>query len=168
MDTSGQIPEAGELRPDQLEIGKKYRIVEYGRPSSKVPHKVLGQSLAMFKGPHAFHYMKFTIVAPLSRRGQVIDALMIANSPAHNYYNRYFQTAQDRIVAQFEQRALQSVFEQRLDKASAYGLTKNWLGPSEKPRTESGGRKYKTRQTKMRRHKNKTKKNHKRTRRMRH
>jgi hypothetical protein len=158
MDTSGQIPEAGELRPDQLEIGKVYRIVEYGRPSPKVPHKVLGQSLARFEGRHTFHYMKFTIVAPLSRRGQVIDALMIANSPAHNHYNRYFQTAQDGIVPRFEQRALQSVFEQRLDKASAYGLTKNLLGPSKK----TGGRKHKTRQTKIRR-KNRTKKNRRRT-----
>jgi hypothetical protein len=83
---------------------------------------------------------------------------MIANSPAHNYYNRYFQTAQDRIVAQFEQRALQSVFEQRLDKASAYGLTKDLLAPSKK----SGGRKYKTRQTKLRR-KNRTRKNRRRS-----
>jgi hypothetical protein len=159
MATIEQIPEAGELRPDQLEIGKKYRIVEYGRPSPKVPHKVLGQSLAKFEGRHAFHYMKFTIVAPLSRRGQVIDALMIANSPAHNYYNRYFQTAQDGIVPQFEQRALQKVFDEKigLDKASAWGLTDGWFAPSKK----SGGRKYKTRQARLRR-KNKTRKNRRR------
>ena len=160
MDTSGQIPEAGELRPDQLEIGKKYRIVEYGRPSPKVPHKLLRQSLAKFEGRETFHYMKFTIVAPLSRRGQVIDALMIANSPAHNYYNRYFQTAQDGIVPRFEQRALQSVFEKKLDlgKAATWGLTDGWFAPSKK----SGGRKYKTRQAKLRR-KNRTRKNRRRT-----
>jgi hypothetical protein len=160
MDTSGQIPEAGELRPDQLEIGKVYRIVEYGRPSSKVPHKVLGQSLARFEGRHTFHYMKFTIVAPRSRKGEVIDALMIANSPAHNHYNRYFQTAQDRIVPQFEQRALQKVFDEKigLDKASVWGLTDGWFAPSKK----SGGRKYKTRQAKLRR-KNRTRKNRRRT-----
>jgi hypothetical protein len=158
MDASEQIPEAGELRPDQLEIGKEYRIVEYGRPSPKVQHKVLGQSLAKFEGRQTFHYMTFTIVAPRSRKGEIIVALFTANSPAHNYYNRYFQTAQDGIVPRFEQRALQKVFEQRLDKASAYGLTKNLLGPSKK----TGGRKHKTRQTKIRR-KNRTKKNRRRT-----
>jgi hypothetical protein len=159
MATIEQIPEAGELRPGQLEIGKKYRIVEYGRPSSKVPHELLRQSLATFEGEDSFHYMKFTIVAPRSRQGEVIVALMIANSPAHNYYNRYFQTAQDGIVPRFEQRALQSVFEKRLDKATAWGLTKDILAPSKK----TGGRKYKTRQTKLRRKKNKTKKNRRRT-----
>jgi hypothetical protein len=86
---------------------------------------------------------------------------MIANSPAHNYYNRYFQTAQDGIVPQFEQRALQKVFDEKigLDKASVWGLTDGWFAPSKK----SGGRKYKTRQTRLRRKKNKTKKNIRRT-----
>ena len=159
MDTSGQIPEAGELRPDQLEIGKVYRVEQYGRPNIETPHKLLDKSLARFDGRDNFHYMKFTIVAPRSRQGEVIVALMIANSPAHNYYNRYFQTAQDSIVPRFEQRALQSVFEKRLDNATAWGLTKDLLAPSKK----SGGRKYKTRQTKLRRKKNKTKKNRRRT-----
>jgi hypothetical protein len=160
MDASEQIPEAGELRPDQLEIGKEYRIVEYGRPSPKVQHKVLGQSLAKFEGRQTFHYMTFTIVAPRSRKGEIIVALFTANSPAHNYYNRYFQTAQDGIVPRFEQRALQKVFDERigLDKATAWGLTNGWFAPSKK----SGGRKYKTRQTKLRR-KNRTRKNRRRT-----
>jgi hypothetical protein len=159
MDVVGQMRE-GELKSDQLEIGKVYRVEQYGRPNNYTPHKLLDKSLARFEGRHAFHYMKFTIVAPLSRRGQVIDALMIANSPAHNYYNRYFQTAQDGIVPRFEQRALQKVFDERigLDKATAWGLTNGWFAPSKK----SGGRKYKTRQTKLRR-KNRTRKNRRRT-----
>jgi hypothetical protein len=77
-----------------------------------------------------------------------------------NYHYRFFQTAQDRIVPQFEQRALESVFEKKLDlgKAATWGLTKDLLAPSTK---KSGGRKYKTRQTKLRR-KNRTKKNRRR------
>ncbi len=159
MATIEQMQE-GELKPDQLKIGKVYRVEQYGRPNNYTPHKLLDKSLARFEGRHAFHYMKFTIVAPLSRRGQVIDALMIANSPAHNHYNRYFQTAQDRIVPQFEQRALQKVFDEKigLDKASAWGLTDGWFAPSKK----SGGRKHKTRQAKLRR-KNRTRKNRRRT-----
>jgi len=79
-----------------------------------------------------------------------------------NYYWRFFQTAQDRIVPQFEQRALESVFDKNLDlgKAATWGLTKDLLAPST---TKAGGRKYKTRQTKLRRKKNKTKKNRRRT-----
>jgi hypothetical protein len=165
MATFGQMQE-GELRPDQLEIGKVYRMVQYGRPIPEVPHRLIDQSLGRF---HRIwgegRFMEFSIVAPGTSdfwRGRKID-IKFNTSPMDNYYWRFFQTAQDRIVPQFEQRALQSVFENRLDKASAYGLTKNWLGPSKK----EGGRKYKTRQTKMRRQ-NRSKKNHKRTRRMRH
>jgi hypothetical protein len=161
MDASEQIPEAGELRPDQLEIGKEYRIVEYGRPSPKVQHKVLGQSLAKFEGRQTFHYMTFTIVAPRSRKGEVIVALFIANSPAHNYYNRYFQTAQDRIVTPFKQKALNQVFSP-MGESTAHGLSDGWFKPNERPTKKSGGRKYKTRQTKLRR-KNRTKKNRRRT-----
>jgi hypothetical protein len=163
MATIEQMRE-GELKSDQLEIGKVYRVEQYGRPNNYTPHKLLDKSLARFEGRHAFHYIKFTIVAPLSRRGQVIDALMIANSPAHNYYNRYFQTAQDGIVPRFEQRALESVFEKRLDKATAWGLTDGWLAPNPKKARKSGGRKYKTRQTKLRgTRKNRTRKNRRRT-----
>ena len=174
MDTSEQIPEAGELRPDQLEVGKKYRIVEYGRPSSKVPHKLLRQSLAKFDGRDKkhFHYMNFTIEAPRSRKGEVIVALFNANSSAHNYYNKYFQTAKDRIVPQVEQRALKKALDEklRLDTATIWGLSRDWLGPSTKkspskkspseksPSKKSGGRKDKTRQTKLSR-KNRTRKN---------
>lgn len=165
MATFEQIRE-GELRPDQLEIGKVYRMEQYGRPKPGVPHRLIDQSLGRFNkiwGGGIF--MEFTIVAPGTSdfwRGRKID-IRFNTSPMDNYYWRFIQTAQDRIVPQFEQRALQSVFENRLDKASAYGLTKNLLGPSEK----KGGRKYKTRQTKMRRQ-NRSKNNHKRTRRMRH
>jgi hypothetical protein len=165
MAAFGQMQE-GELRPDQLEIGKVYRMVYYGRPNPDVPHRLIGESLGKFNKIWVEgRFMEFTIVAPGTshfRRGRLID-ITPDTSPMDNYYWRFFQTAQDRIVPQFEQRALQSVFENRLDKASAYGLTKNWLGPSKK----EGGRKYKTRQTKMRRQ-NRSKKNHKRTRRMRH
>jgi hypothetical protein len=165
MATFGQMQE-GELIPDQLEIGKVYRMVQYGRPIPDVPHRLIDESLGRFnKIWGEGRFMEFTIVAPGTSdfwRGRKID-IKFNTSPIDNYYWRFFQTAQDRIVPQFEQRALQSVFENRLDKASAYGLTKNWLGPSKK----EGGRKYKTRQTKMRRQ-NRSKKNHKRTRRMRH
>ena len=160
MDTSGQIPEAGELRPDQLKIGKVYRIVEYGRPSPKDPHKVLGQSLARFEGRHTFHYMKFTIVAPPSRKGKVIDALFTANSPAHNYYNRYFQTAQDRLVTPFKQKALNQLFSP-MGESTAHGLSEGWFKPNERPTKKLGGRKYKTRQIKVRRQ-NRSKKNRRR------
>lgn len=169
MATFGQMQE-GELIPDQLEIGKVYRMEQYGRPYPGVPHRLIDQSLGRFnKIWGGGILMEFTIVAPGTSdmwRGRKID-IKFNTSPMDNYYWRFFQTAQDRIVPQFEQRALQSVFENRLDKASAYGLTKDLLAPSKKPRTESGGRKYKTRQTKMRRQ-NRSKKNHKRTRRMRH
>jgi hypothetical protein len=162
MAAFGQIRE-GELRTDQLEIGKVYRMEQYRRPNPGVPHELMDQSLGRFdKIWGGAIFIEFTIVAPGTSdflRGRKIDILFDTN-PTHNYYWRFFQTAQDRIVPKFEQQALQSVLEKRLDKASAYGLTKDWLGPSNK----SGGRKYKTRQTKLRR-KNRTRKNRIRTRR---
>jgi len=162
MDTSEQIPEAGELRPDQLEIGKVYRIVEYGRPSPKDPHKVLGQSLARFEGRQTFHYIKFTIEAPRPRKGEEeIVAIIAANSPAHNYYNRYFQTAQDRLVTPFKQKALNQLFSP-MGESTAHGLSEGWFKPNERPTKKLGGRKYKTRQIKVRRQ-NRTKKNRRRT-----
>ena len=164
MDTSEQIPEAGELRPDQLEIGKVYRMEQYVRPNPGAQHQLMDQSLVRFKKRwgHADIFMEFTIVAPGTdtfRSGQNIPIPFDTN-PTHNYYYRFFQTAEDRIVPQFEQRALQKVFDEKigLDKASAWGLTDGWFAPSKK----TGGRKYKTRQTKLRR-KNKTKKNIRRT-----
>lgn len=159
MAAVGQMRE-GELRTDQLEIGKVYRMEQYRRPNPGVPHQLMDQSLGRFdKIWGGAIFIEFTIVAPGTSdflRGRKIDILFDTN-PTHNYYWRFFQTAQDRIVPQFEQQALQSVFEKRLDKASAYGLTKNLLGPSKK----SGGRKHKTRQTKLRR-KNRTRKNRRR------
>jgi len=154
----------GEIRPDQLEIGKVYRIEQYGRSRHAGPHKLIDKSLGRFKkrwgGGGIF--IEFTIVAPGTstfRLGQNID-ITSTTSPRDNYHYRFFETAQDRIVPQFEQRALQQVFDKRigLDKASAWGLTDGWFAPSKK----SGGRKHKTRQTKLRR-KNRTRKNRRRT-----
>jgi hypothetical protein len=162
MAAFGQMRE-GELRPDQLEIGKVYRIEKYIRPGFGVaPHRIERSLGRLNKSDDIF--MEFTIVPPgTSTSKEMNEKILTFTHPGHLWYYRFFQTAQERIVPQFEQRALQSVFEKRLDKVSAYGLTKNWLGPSKK----EGGRKYKTRQTKMRRQ-NRSKKNHKRTRRMRH
>ena len=161
MATIGQMRE-GELKSDQLEPGKVYRVEQYGRPNNETPHKLLDKSLARFDGRDKFHYMKFTIVAPgtsASRKGQDIYTLFISK-PTHSYHFRFFQTAKDRIM-RFEQSALQSVFEKTLDlgKSATWGLTKDLLAPSEKPAKKSGGRKYKTRQTKLQSKQNKTKKN---------
>jgi len=163
MAAVGQIRE-GELRPDQLEIGKVYRIEQYGRSRHAGPHKLIDTSLGRFKkrwGGEGI-FIEFTIVAPGTstlRLGQNID-ITFTTSARDNYHYRFFQTAQDRIVPQFEQRALESVFEKKLDlgKAATWGLTKDLLAPSKK----SGGRKHKTRQTKLRR-KNRTRKNRRRT-----
>ena len=163
MAAAGQIRE-GEITPDQLEIGKVYRIEQYGRSRHAGPHKLIDKSLGRFKKRWggAGIFIEFTIVAPGTstlRLGLNITIPFDTN-PTHNYYYRFFQTAQDRIVPQFEQRALESVFEKKLDlgKAATWGLTKDFLAPSKK----SGGRKYKTRQTKLRR-KNRTRKNRRRT-----
>ena len=156
----------GEIRPDQLEIGKVYRIEQYGRSRHAGPHKLIDKSLGRFKKRWggAGIFIEFTIVAPGTstlRLGQNID-ITSTTSPRDNFHYRFFQTAQDRIVPKFEQRALQQVFDKRigLDKASAWGLTDGWFAPSKK----SGGRKYKTRQTKLRRirRKNRTRKNRRR------
>ena len=165
MAVEGQIRE-GELRPDQLEIGKVYRIEQYGRSRHAGPHKLIDKSLGRFKKRWggAGIFIEFTIVAPGTstlRLGQNID-ITSTTSPRDNFHYRFFETAQDRIVPQFEQRALQQVFDKRigLDKATAWGLTDGWFAPSKK----SGGRKYKTRQTKIRRirRKNRTRKNRRR------
>jgi hypothetical protein len=165
MDTSEQIPEAGELTPGQLKIGTKYRVVEYGRPSSKVPHKLLRQSLATFNGPDKVHYIKFTIEAPRPRKGEEeIVALFNANSLAHNYYNKYFQTAEDRLVTPLKQKALNKFFS-AMGESTAHALSEGLFEPNERPTKDTskklGGRKYKTRQIKVRRQ-NKSKKNRRR------
>ena len=165
MAVEGQIRE-GELRPDQLEIGKVYRIEQYGRSRHAGPHKLIDKSLGRFKKRWggAGIFIEFTIVAPGTstlRLGQNID-ITSTTSPRDNFHYRFFETAQDRIVPQFEQRALQQVFDKRigLDKATAWGLSDGLFAPSKK----SGGRKYKTRQTKIRRirRKNRTRKNRRR------
>ncbi len=160
MAVVGQMQE-GELRPDQLEIGKKYRIEKYIRPGfGKEPNQIVRSLGILNKSDDIF--MEFTIVPPgTSTSKDTNEKILTFTQPGHLWYYKFFQTAQDRIVSQFEQRALQSVFDKRigLDKASAWGLSDGWFAPSKK----SGGRKRKTRQTKLRRKKNKTKKNIRRT-----
>ena len=165
MDDEGQISK-GELTPDQLEIGKVYRIEAYGRLRHGAPHKLINTSLARFKERWREEYdtsfMKFKIVAPGTgpwRSGQ--DILIDSDTnPRDNYHYRFFQSTEDRLVAPLRQQALQKVFDEKigLDKATAWGLTNEWFAPSKK----SGGRKYKTRQTKLRR-KNKSRKNRRRS-----
>ena len=162
MAVVGQMRE-GELRPDQLEIGKVYRIEQYGRSGYGGPHKLIDKSLGSFNkrwGSFGTNFIEFTIVAPGTSnfsRGRQID-IPSNTSPRDNYHYRFFQTAQDRIVPQFEQRALHQVFASRFPPAEAHGLSEGLFAPN--PRR--GGRKYKTRQTKLRR-KNRTRKNRRRT-----
>ena len=161
MAALGQIRE-GELRTDQLEIGKVYRMEQYVRSNPGAQHQLMDQSLVRFKKRwgHGDIFMEFTIVAPGTdtfRLGQNITITSDTN-PTDNYYYRFFQTAEDRLVTPFKQQALQEVFSKRVDPATAWGLSDGWFAPSKK----SGGRKYKTRQTKLRR-KNKTRKNRRRT-----
>jgi hypothetical protein len=161
MAAVGQIRE-GELRTDQLEIGKVYRMEQYVRPNPGVQHQLMDQSLVRFKkrwgGGDIF--MEFTIVAPGTDtfRSGLNITIPFDTNPTHNYYYRFFQTAEDRLVAPLRQQALQEVFNKRVDPVTAWGLTDGWFAPSKK----SGGRKYKTRQTKLRR-KNRTRKNRRRT-----
>jgi len=161
MAAVGQIRE-GELRTDQLEIGKVYRMEQYVRPNPGAQHQLMDQSLVRFKkrwgGGDIF--MEFTIVAPGTDtfRSGLNITIPFDTNPTHNYYYRFFQTAEDRLVAPLRQQALQEVFNKRVDPVTAWGLTDGWFAPSRK----SGGRKYKTRQTKLRR-KNRTRKNRRRT-----
>jgi hypothetical protein len=110
--------------------------------------------------------MEFTIVAPGTDtfRPGTID-IKFNTSPMDNYYWRFFQTAEDRLVTPFKQQALQEVFNKRIDPATAWGLSDGWFARNPKRAKTSGtsgGRKYKTRQTKLRR-KNRTRKNRRRT-----
>jgi hypothetical protein len=151
MAVVGQIRE-GELRTDQLEIGKVYRMEQYVRPNPGAQHRLMDQSLVRFKKRWGYGdiFMEFTIVAPGTdtfRLGEDISITSDTN-PTHNYYYRFFQTAEDRLVTPFKQQALQEVFNKRVDPATAWGLSDGWFVPSTK---KSGGRKRKTRQTKMRR-----------------
>ena len=164
MAAVGQIRE-GELRTDQLEIGKVYRMEQYVRPNPGAQHQLMDQSLVRFNKHFGSGdiFMDFTIVAPGTGPWRSGEDILIDSdtNPRDNYHYRFFQTAQDRIVPKFEQRALQEVFNNRVDPATAWGLTDGWFAPSKK----SGGRKYKTRQTKLRRirRKNRTRKNRRRT-----
>ena len=162
MAVVGQIRE-GELRPDQLEIGKVYRIEYY------IPYHQLEESyLARFDKMHST-YMEFTIVAYGTRpkpslpedpgdRTEYIPFNFNLNTD--DYYWRFFQTAEDRLVAPLRQQALQNLLEKKLGNETAWGVTYGLLAPSKK----SGGRKYKTRKTKLRkiRRKNKSRKNRRR------
>ena len=139
MAAFGQIRE-GELRTDQLEIGKVYRMEQYVRPNPGAQHQLMDQSLVRFNKHFGSGdiFMDFTIVAPGTgpwRSGQ--DILIDSDTnPRDNYHYRFFQTAQDRIVPKFEQRALQEVFNKRVDTATAWGLSDGWFAPSKK----SGGK----------------------------
>jgi hypothetical protein len=162
MADEGQISK-GELTPDQLEIGKAYRIEAYGRLRHGAPHKLINTSLARFKERWREEYdtsfMKFKIVAPGTgpwRSGQ--DILIDSDTnPRDNYHYRFFQSTEDRLVAPLRQEALQKLLSKMVDPVTAYGLSNGWFAPSKK----SGGRKYKTRQNKLRR-KNRTRKNRRR------
>ena len=147
----GQIRE-GELRTDQLEIGKVYRVESYG------PGQTL--RLAFLGNVHNNRFGVINIVQVAPRAQMERRHFVPSNTnPADLYHWRFFQTAQDRLVTPFKQQALQEVFNKRVDPATAWGLSDGWITPSKK----SGGRKYKTRQTKLRR-KNRTRKNRRRTR----
>jgi len=187
MATSGQqIPEAGELRLDQLEIGTKYRLAYFSRQVSfdgrqfvpGEPH-LIHQYLAVFNGAKPGSGAEFTIVALGTLPKTTIirtEHVSSRNRPTNDFYYRFFQTAQDRIVKPFEQETLKQVLAniQRkgadplypnathgIDPAAAHRLSDGWFAPNVKPPKKSGGRKYKTRQTKLRR-KNRTKKNRRR------
>jgi hypothetical protein len=188
MAASGQqIPEAGELRLEQLEIGKVYRVALFGRRVSYngtplvpgEPHQVIYQFLGEFNGVKPVAGPKFTIVAAGTMpKNEFSNAEYVSsiNSPTNNFYYRFFQTAQDRIVTPFKQQALEQVFNPTkrareeglphvrfgVDPATAHGFSDGWFEPNKKRRTKTGGRKYKTRQTKIRRQ-NTTKKNRRRT-----
>jgi hypothetical protein len=147
----GQMRE-GELRPDQLEIGKVYRVESYG------PGQTL--RLAFLGNVHNNRFGVINIVQVAPRHQMERRHFVPSNTnPADPYHWRFFQTAEDRLVTPFKQQALQEVFNKRIDPATAWGLSDGWIAPSKK----SGGRKYKTRQTKLRR-KNRTRKNRRRTR----
>ena len=159
----GQTRE-GELRTDQLEIGKVYRMEQYVRPNPGAQHQLMDQSLVRFNKHFGSGdiFMDFTIVAPGTGPWRSGEDILIDSdtNPRDNYHYRFFQSTEDRLVAPLRQQALQKVFDEKigLDKATAWGLTNEWFAPSKK----SGGRKYKTRQTKLRR-KNKSRKNRRRS-----
>ena len=165
MDVAGQLRE-GELTPDQLEIGKVYRLESYHRPTNTRITAFLARFKRIYEEP--VPGMEFTIVNfgthpryPLPEdlpNGEYnVD---VRNNPTHPIYYRFFQTAADIVEQRTKQQALQQVFAGRLPPIEAHFLSDGWFATN----TRKGGRKYKTRQTKLRR-KNRTRKNRRRTRR---
>ena len=161
MADEGQIP-GGELRPDQLEIGKVYRIHYY--ENTQLEESYLARFDKISSTSLHGAYMEFTIVAYGTHQnpslpedpGDSTEFIPFNTNPSR-YYWRFFQTAQDRLVAPLRQEALQKLLSKMVDPVTAYGLSNGWFAPSKK----SGGRKYKTRKTKLRR-KNRTRKNRRR------
>ena len=161
MADEGQIP-GGELRPDQLEIGKVYRIHYY--ENTQLEESYLARFDKISSTSLHGAYMEFTIVAYGTHQnpslpedpGDSTEFIPFNTNPSR-YYWRFFQTAQDRLVAPLRQEALQKLLSKMVDPVTAYGLSNGWFAPSKK----SGGRKYKTRKTKLRR-KNRSIKNRRR------
>ena len=180
---AGQVRE-NELRPDQLEIGKEYRVEYYGISATGKPNTRRYACIARYeKNKDIFMIFRITnpgdyVENPNYSVGK-LEILMETNS-RHNFYWKFFLTARD-IEERSNQRASQKalrikfgekmdppkdpsatmpeVSQMRLDPASIYGLTDGFLAPNPKPVKEPGkklgGKKYKTRQTKPRR-KNRT------------
>ena len=159
----GQLRE-GEVRPDQLEIGRVYRVESYHRPTNTRIVAFLARFNRIYEEP--VQTMEFTIVRygthpryPLPEdlpNGEYnVD---IRNNPRYPIYYRFFQTAADIVEKRTKQQALQQVFAGRFAPTEAHFLSDGWFATN----TRKGGRKYKTRQTKLRR-KNRTRKNRRRT-----
>ena len=103
MATSGQqMPEAGELKLDQLEIGKVYRLAYFSRGLSfdgiqlvpGEPH-LIHQFVGVFNGVKPGAGPEFTIVAlgTLPKTTIIRTAHVSSiNSPTNNFYYRFFHT----------------------------------------------------------------------------
>ena len=175
MAAFGQMRE-GELRPDQLEIGKVYRVESYLR-NTNTPvvvslarfKRIYGRSTRFIEEP--VPTMEFTIVHYGTRRrlaseedlpnGEYNIDIGMDTNPTQAIYYRFFQTAADIVEQRAKQQALLQTFAGRLPPAEAHFLSDGWFATN----TRKGGRKYKTRQTKLRkiRRKNRTRKNRRRT-----
>ena len=175
MDVAGQLRE-GELRPDQLEIGKVYRVESYYR-NTNTPvlvslarfKRIYGRSTRFIEEP--VPTMEFTIVHYGTRRrlageedlpnGEYNIDIGMDTNPTQAIYYRFFQTAADIVEQRAKQQALLQTFASRFPPAEAHFLSDGWI----KDNLRKGGRKYKTRQTKLRRirRKNRTRKNRRRT-----
>ena len=134
-----------EVRPDQLEIGKVYRVQYYG-PGNNIP---ISSYLAEYGGSTNI-LMKFRVVArgSLAQDHHTMIDIPLSTSPRDNYYWRIFQTAEDSVIPRFKQNVLQNHLANKLgvDPTSAWGLSAEWFVPK-KPK--KGGRKYKTRRKKL-------------------